>query len=63
MKVKDIIDIIIKDGWFLVRQKGSHPHYKHMHKKGVVTITGKKSMQLHPKIIKSISKQANLDKE
>ena len=28
-KVKELIDIIEADGWFLALQKGSHKQYKH----------------------------------
>jgi predicted RNA binding protein YcfA (HicA-like mRNA interferase family) len=38
MKVKEIIKIIEKDGWFEVRQKGSHKQFKHPNKKGLVTV-------------------------
>ena len=38
MKVRDVIRMIEKDGWYLVRQKGSHKQYKHLAKKGLVTI-------------------------
>lgn len=33
MKVKEIIKIIENDGWFEVRQNGSHRQYKHSEKK------------------------------
>ncbi|HEY9184781.1 MAG TPA: type II toxin-antitoxin system HicA family toxin [Salegentibacter sp.] len=32
-----LISLIEKDGWYLVRNKGSHHHFKHLSKKGVVT--------------------------
>ena len=32
-KVKELIDIIEADGWFLARRKGSHKQYKHTSKK------------------------------
>ena len=38
----ELINIVERDGWELVRIKGSHHHYKHHVKKGVVTI-------VHPK--------------
>ena len=38
MKVKEIIKLIEDDGWFLVRQKGSHMQFKHPEKKNVVTV-------------------------
>ena len=42
MKVKEIIKIIEKDGWYLTRQKGSHKQYKHAKKTGLVTVSGHK---------------------
>jgi predicted RNA binding protein YcfA (HicA-like mRNA interferase family) len=33
-----LINLITKDGWKLVRAKGSHHHFKHPIKKGIVTI-------------------------
>lgn len=38
MQVREVIQIIEKDGWYLVRQKGSHRQYKHPIKVGLVTI-------------------------
>ena len=60
MKVKQMIEEILKDGWFLARQKGSHRQFKHKVKEGVVTIAGKDSMELHPKTKRSILKQAKI---
>ena len=34
-----MIKILEADGWYFVRQKGSHRQYKHPTKKGTVTIT------------------------
>ena len=53
--------MIEKDGWSLIRTKGSHRQYKHLHKKGLVTISGKLSKDIHPKILKSIMRQAQLN--
>ena len=59
MKSGSLIKIIEADGWYLVRTKGSHHHYKHPTKDGIVTIP-------HPKkdvplgTVKSILKQAGL---
>lgn len=41
MKVKEVIKLIEKDGWYLARQKGSHQQYKHSAKTGTVTVAGK----------------------
>jgi predicted RNA binding protein YcfA (HicA-like mRNA interferase family) len=59
MKSDSLIKSIEKDGWFLVRIKGSHHHFKHPVKKGIVTVP-------HPKkdipkgTYNSILKQAGL---
>ena len=63
MKTKEIIKLIEEDGWFLVRQKGSHQQYKHSHKKGLVTIpVHRLSNDISPGLEKSILKQAGLIK-
>jgi predicted RNA binding protein YcfA (HicA-like mRNA interferase family) len=43
MKVRDMIELIEKDGWALARVHGSHRQYSHPVKKGLVTIAGKPS--------------------
>lgn len=35
MKVREVIALIKQDGWYLVRQKGSHRQFKHPEKKGL----------------------------
>lgn len=59
-KVKEIIKLIEKDGWFLVRTRGDHRQFKHPTKKGKVTVPGKKSDDLAPNTAKSILNQAGL---
>ncbi|MBV9791939.1 MAG: type II toxin-antitoxin system HicA family toxin [Chloroflexi bacterium] len=60
MKVKDAIKLVQDDGWQLVRIRGSHRHYKHPRKPGLVTISGKLSLDIPPGTLKSILKQAGL---
>ena len=38
MRVRELEKIIIADGWYFVKQVGSHKQYKHPVKKGKVTI-------------------------
>lgn len=38
MNYKKVIRVLEEDGWFQVRQKGSHRAYKHNSKPGIVTI-------------------------
>lgn len=56
---KEVIKLIEEDGWYEVRVTGSHHHFKHNKKSGIVTVP-------HPKkhigkgLLNSILKQANL---
>jgi len=61
MRVRDAIKLIEADGWRLVSIKGSHRQFKHPFKRGRVTIAGKLDMNLHPKTLKSILKQADIE--
>lgn len=62
MKVRDIIKIISKDGWYLVVTKGSHRQFKHPVKKGRVTIASKPNDDLPPGTLNSIYKQSQIKK-
>lgn len=64
MKAREVIKIIELDGWFLVRQRGSHKQYKHRIKKGLVTIAAhKQSDEIAPGTLNSIFKQAQIHKK
>lgn len=63
MKIRDIIKLIEKDGWYLVATKGSHRQYKHPQKAGRVTIVGHPNDDLAPGTLNSIIKQAKLKEE
>jgi predicted RNA binding protein YcfA (HicA-like mRNA interferase family) len=60
MKVREVIQLIEDDGWFLARTRGSHRQYKHSVKTGLVTVPGKPSDDLAPGTLNSILKQAGL---
>jgi predicted RNA binding protein YcfA (HicA-like mRNA interferase family) len=60
---QEIIKLIEADGWYEVRQSGSHRQYKHPVKKGLVTVpVHRLSNDLTPGLEKSILKQAQLNK-
>ncbi|MDH6304594.1 putative RNA binding protein YcfA (HicA-like mRNA interferase family) [Parabacteroides sp. PF5-5] len=59
-KVREIINLIESDGWFLSKTRGDHRQFKHPTKKGKVTVPGKLSDDLDPNTAKSILKQAGL---
>lgn len=63
MKIRKIIKLIEKDGWYLVRTNGSHRHYKHPVKKGIVTISGHPDMEIAKKTLNCVLKQARLTRE
>jgi len=57
----ELIKIIEKDGWKLVRTKGSHYQYKHPIKKGRVTIAHpKKDVEI--RTVYSVFHQAGIQK-
>jgi predicted RNA binding protein YcfA (HicA-like mRNA interferase family) len=62
MKVREAIQLIEANGWFLVVTKGSHRQYKHPKKPGRVTIAGHPGDDLAPGTLSSILKQAQVDK-
>ncbi len=59
-KVRDMLRRIEQDGWIHVRTTGSHRHYKHPTKPGVVTVAGKPSDTIRPGTEQSILRQAKL---
>jgi predicted RNA binding protein YcfA (HicA-like mRNA interferase family) len=60
MKIRQIIRMIERDGWYLVLTKGSHRQFKHPLKKGRVTIAGHPNDDLAKGTLNSILKQAGL---
>lgn len=59
MRARELEKIILSDGWYFVRQLGSHKHYKHPVKPGKVTIPFH-SGDVDKGTVNSILKQAGL---
>lgn len=59
MTVRDIKKLLTNDGWFFVKQVGSHKHFKHPTKQGKVTIPMHKG-DIDKGTAKSILNQAGL---
>ena len=59
-KVRQAVQMIEADGWYLVATRGSHRQFKHPTKPGRVTIAGKPADDLAPATLNSILKQAGL---
>lgn len=59
MKSGQVIKMLKKDGWKLVRVRGSHNHFQHPDKPGIVTVPHPKK-DLPAGTVNSILKQAGL---
>ncbi|MCR5841975.1 MAG: type II toxin-antitoxin system HicA family toxin [Bacteroidales bacterium] len=57
-KVKQVLDLLKKDGWIIKNWKGDHRQLKHPTKKGKVTVNGKESDTVDQNNLNSIWKQA-----
>ena len=62
MKIREVINLIEEDGWFLVATRGSHRQFKHARKLGRVTIAGHPGDDRAPGTLNSVLKQAALRK-
>jgi predicted RNA binding protein YcfA (HicA-like mRNA interferase family) len=59
---RDIISDLTADGWRHVATTGSHFHFKHPRKPGKVTVPHPRK-DLHPKTVRSIYRQAQLEEK
>jgi len=57
-KVREVIKLLEKDGWFFCYQEGSHRQFKHAVKPGKTTVNGKPSETLDQDLLNKIWKQA-----
>ena len=60
MKIREVLKLLKKDGWFIVRQKGSHRQLKHQTKTGLITIAGRESDDLKKGTLGNILRTAGL---
>ncbi|MBC8050460.1 MAG: type II toxin-antitoxin system HicA family toxin [Chitinophagales bacterium] len=56
---REVIKLLLEDGWFDAGQTGSHRHFKHPVKKGKVTVPHPKR-DFPVKTLKSIEKASGL---
>jgi predicted RNA binding protein YcfA (HicA-like mRNA interferase family) len=60
VKVRDVVRILEREGWRLVRQKGSHRQFRHPERAGTVTVPGTPGSELKPGTLVSVWKQAGI---
>jgi len=60
MKVREVLKMLNKDGWYLVATEGSHRQFKHSTKKGRVTVPGNPNHDLPVGTLNSVLRQAGL---
>ena len=56
---REVLKIMIADGWYQVRIRGDHAQFKHPTKKGTATVI-LKSKDIPRKTLESIEKQTGL---
>jgi predicted RNA binding protein YcfA (HicA-like mRNA interferase family) len=59
MSSREVIQVLVADGWFEVAHEGSHKQFKHATKPGRVTVPHPKR-DFPPGTLKSIEKQAGI---
>ena len=61
MKMRELLKRLHRDGWIIDRSRGSHRQFRHPTKSGTVTVSGHPSDDIHPKTLKSVLRQADLE--
>ncbi len=61
VKVREVLRKLRKDGWVIERARGSHCQLRYPAKKGTVTVSGHLNEDVHPKTLKSVWRQAQLE--
>ena len=59
-KIRDILELLKRDGWIEIAIRGSHRQFKHPTKPGRVTVPSKPGDDVAPGTLNSILKQARL---
>lgn len=57
-KVKQIVRLLTKRGWYLKRTRGDHRQFANNNISGIVTISGKDNDTVSQELLNSIWKQA-----
>ncbi len=60
LTAREVLEILKREGWYEVAQKGSHVQLKHPEEKGKITVPIHKGKVLPIGTVKSIFKQAGI---
>jgi predicted RNA binding protein YcfA (HicA-like mRNA interferase family) len=63
MKVREVIRMLIRDGWFVVTIRGSHRQFRHRSKPGRVTVSGHLGEEMPKGTFLSVLRQARLGQD
>ena len=63
VKYNELFKLLKKDGWFIVRQKGSHVIMKHAIKPEQLTVPYHAGKEVKKGLLRGILKQANIKSE
>ncbi|MDI6809039.1 MAG: type II toxin-antitoxin system HicA family toxin [Candidatus Eisenbacteria bacterium] len=63
MKVREVIQMLEREGWALVVTRGSHRQFKHSLKPGRVTVGGSLGDDMPKGTLASVLRQAGLKRE
>jgi predicted RNA binding protein YcfA (HicA-like mRNA interferase family) len=61
MKVGELLRLLEREGWSIVRTRGSHCQLRHPTNPGTVTVSGHSADDIHPKTLRSVLRQAGLE--
>ena len=60
-KVREVKTVLERNGWVLVRQQGSHRHFRHAEAPFVITLAGKLSATVPPGTLGNIRRLSGLE--
>jgi predicted RNA binding protein YcfA (HicA-like mRNA interferase family) len=60
IKIRELIRLLQKEGWILLRVKGSHRQFRHPSKPLIITVPGNEGKELSPGTLNDILKKAGL---
>jgi predicted RNA binding protein YcfA (HicA-like mRNA interferase family) len=61
MKVREVIEVLERNGWVMVRQRGSHRWFRHPDHIDGVTVPGKRSKVVPVGTLGSIRRKSGLE--